>query len=356
MPNSMRIFAGLIVVLVLAGCGSSGPTSQSSSSATSSSSSAASSASSSQSSSSSASVSIAKPHGLFPSAGSTNTDVVNHPQARGVLIRVPWNELEPAASTYDFSRIDNQLALLKSAGKGWSLAVVAGPSSPAWLYASPYSVVPLNITFRSQPTQVPQFWSTALQGRLTVLAQALAARYGNDPDLQLVYLPQMSANGIEGHFNGNTDQSLTAQGFTEDHWVESVLQATVTFATAFSDKPIAVELHYILSSANAGIRIMETIENDLLLRDQAGVAIWWLSGKIDYQPDLLTAFASFQGSIYAQLIDKSDNPASFLNNDYSTAFAQAKALNIKYIEPWEVDFTSHSWDALFADFNTYAQP
>lgn len=50
-----------------------------------------------------------------------------------------------------------------------------------------------------------------------------------------------------------------------------------------------------LSSASAGQRIMQAIESDSALLNQVGVALWWISGKTSYQPDLLTAFSTFKG-------------------------------------------------------------
>jgi hypothetical protein len=222
------------------------------------------------------------------------------------------------------------------------------------LYASPYAVSSLNITFRGQATTVPKFWDNTLQQRLSLLLQALASNYGRNTSPKLVYLPQMSANGIEGHFNGNADGTLTAQGFTEDLWVGAVLQGARALVQAFSGKPIAVELHNILGSANAGKRIMQAIEQESALLYQVGVALWWISGKPDYQAELLDAVSSFKGNVYAQVIDKAANSTSFLNSDFASVFTQARAMKVKYIEPWEVDFTSHQWDSLSSDFNGFA--
>lgn len=307
---------------------------------------------------------IAPPRGLFASAGSTESAVVDHPQCRGFLIRVPWKKLETSPGTYTWSAIDNQLSLLRAAGKSWSLAVVAGPSSPDWLYANPYLVAPLNIRFRDAPVMVPKFWDPILQERLRLLAQALAGRYHQDAGLRLIYLPQMSANGIEGHFNGaagsagtyrnDSPPSLTSQGLSETLWVEAVLSATRSFATAFPAKPIAVELHNLLDSASAGKRIMQGITADPGLADQVGVAIWWLSGKTDYQTELLTAMDGFPGEVYAQLIGKASDSGRFLENDYWSALIQAQAMGIRYVEPWEVDFKSGLWNDKFRAFNVQA--
>lgn len=299
--------------------------------------------------------SIQQPLGTFSSAGAADSNVVTHPQVKGALVRVPWSVVEPTPGTYDFSFIDNELNVLNNANKGWSLGVVAGPSAPSWLYDGPFNVAALNIIFRGQSVRTPKFWDGTLQTRLAGLAQALGRKYNDDSRLKLVYLPQMSANGIEGHFNGNTDSALISQGMTEDLWVSAVLDGARSFARAFPQKPVAVELHYILGSASAGTKIMQAITVDAELNNHVGVALWWLSGKTTYQPELLTAFETFPGTVYAQVIDRASNTASFANGDYASAFTQAKLLHIKYVEPWDVDFTSHRWDGLFQDFNEYSQ-
>lgn len=299
---------------------------------------------------------VEAPRGIYSSSGALDAAVINHPQAQGVLIRVAWSDLEPSPGSFTMTPIRNQLRLVRQTGAQWSLAVLGGPKAPTWLYGSPYFVSPLQITFRNQPVTVPKFWDATLQTRLALLAEALADEFADDPQLRLVYLPQMSANGIEGHFNGNPDLLLMRQGFSEDLWVESVVSAAGAFAAAFPDKPIAVELHDILGSANAGTRILQAIDGDPVLQRQVGVALWWLSGRSDYQGALLNAIAAFGGAKYAQVIDQSANSAAFPNGGYASVYKQARSLGIRYVEPWAQDLKSGQWDALFADFNSWAQP
>jgi len=296
---------------------------------------------------------FAAPTGVFSSDSSLTSSVTRNAQISGVLVRASWSTVEPTAGNFDFSSIDNQLSLIQSTGKQWSLGIVAGPSSPSWLYGAPYNVPPLSIDFRGSTTQVPMFWDANLQSRVTLLAQAIASKYGSDSSLVLVYVPQMSANGIEGHFNGNTNTALTSQGFSEDLWVNAVNGAVKSFSDALPDKSIAIELHYILGSANAGKRIIKNITDNSSLSSHVGIATWWLSGKTTYQPDLLTAFQGFSGAKFGQLIDESSNASAFLNGDYKTAFTQAESLGIKYVEAWSSDVALGTWDTVFADFNAW---
>lgn len=297
---------------------------------------------------------VPKPRGTFASAGGTEAAVVGHAQVLGVLARAGWSEIEPTPGAYEFQRIDGQIQLAKAKGKGFSLAILGGPSAPAWLYEAPYRVESMDIVFRANPVKVPKFWDPTLQQRLAALAGAIAAKYGDDPSLKLVYLPQMSGNGVEGHFNGNPNDTLTRQGLNEDLWVDAVLQATRAMVAALPTKPIAVELHHILGSAGAGKRIMAGIESDATLLEHVGVACWWLSGKSDYQGDLLEAFKSFRGEVYGQAIDKASNASSFQSGDFSQIFVQAKALHMRYVEPWEVDFKSGLWETAITHYNAWA--
>lgn len=99
---------------------------------------------------------------------------------------------------------------------------------------------------------------------------------------------------------------------------------------------------------------MQSVQADPALAAQVGMALWWLSGKTSYQTELLSAMAALTGRLYAQLIARADNTDSFLNDDYTSAFSRARSLGIRYLEPWDVDFSSGRWDALLADFNAYA--
>lgn len=291
--------------------------------------------------------------GVFASAGATDSDVVGNSNVRGVLVRVFWRDLEPNPGQYNWSLIDNQISLTKSLGKKWSLAVLGGSFAPSWLYSPPFSIGSMSLTFQGGPVTVPKFWDNGLQTRLNSLAQALSARYLIDDSLALVYLPQMTLNGVEGHFNGIADATLTGYGMTESNWANAVLSAANAFAAAFPPKPIAVELHNILSSHNAPQQIMNGISSGINA-DQIGVAVWWLSGKTTYQTNLLTAIGNFNGEVYTQLIDNSADVASFQNNDYTTAFTQAQSLGSRYIEPWDVDVELGTWNSLFSSFNTFS--
>lgn len=301
---------------------------------------------------------VLKPRGTFASAPASAS--YNHPQLRGVLLRASWRSVEPTPGGFDFAALKQQVATLKAVGKPWSLAIGAGgPGSPAWLMDE-LGAASISYLFRGEPTRLPLFWDATVQQRLQQLAQQLAQEFGNDSSLQLVYIPQMSANGIEGHLQGVDMAQMVQAGYSDDVWVNAAKQTAKAFADAFAGKALAFEVHEINNSASVPSRIINDLWNDISLQQRVGAAMWWISGRSDYQAALLAVLADYPGDIYGQVIGRSDQSSRFGNNDYGSVFSQAKLLGLRYIEPWEYEFGSGSnsangaWDATFADFNNWA--
>ncbi len=294
---------------------------------------------------------IIKPKGLYSSSlGGGNS--LNNSEARGSLVRVKWSELEPQQGVFDFSKIDSQVDIIKAAGKEWSLGLIGGSSSPNWLIDEA-GADSFEILFRNDPVTIPKIWDAIVNEKLAILAEALANKYNDDLSLTLVYIPQMTSNGLEGHFNGVKSDVLLTAGFTPDLWVESVKETARIFANTFTNKAIAVELHEILQDVSIPERIMNDLWNDTSLEQRVGAAMWWLSGKTSFQSNLVNALTEFKGDIYAQVIGRSDQTDRFENDDYITVFEQAKTIGIRYVEPWEYEFVNDTFPIEMKDFNEY---
>ncbi len=164
----------------------------------------------------------------------------------------------------------------------------------------------------------------------------------------------MTANGVEGHLNGFNQSAFTSAGYTETKWVDASLQNAKKFATAFSKKALAFEVHDLFNSSNPAAAIITNLWNDNTLNKRVGAAMWWISGNNTYQPNLITILENFPGDIYCQVIDRSDNTASFPSGDYTKVFEQAKRIRARYIEPWDFEFGISNWNTTFQNFNQYA--
>lgn len=79
--------------------------------------------------------------------------------------------------------------------------------SPAWL-VSELHVETFSMQFRGNPVQMPKYWDPVVQKRLKAMLGAVGKRYHSGQRLKLIYVPQMTSNGTEGHFNGVPAQTL----------------------------------------------------------------------------------------------------------------------------------------------------
>ncbi|HBR92653.1 MAG TPA: hypothetical protein DEA90_00635 [Opitutae bacterium] len=306
-------------------------------------------------------IAVHKPTGIFSSSGASNSNIYQNPELRGVLIRTSWSKIEPRPGEFDFSHLDAQVAKAREQEVQWALAVAGGATaSPAWIIDT-LEADYLEISFRGKSGyRLPLYWDPVAQARLALLAHELAERYQDDEQLALVYVTQMTSNGIEGHLNGVDMSAMRQVGYTDDKWVNASIKAARSFAEAFENKAVAIELHELNHSAAVPTRIMNELWADPSLEERVGVGLWWLSGKTHYQAGLIDALAAFPGDIYAQVIGRSDQARRFEAGDYKRVFDQAKQLDIRYIEAWEYEFRSSgrsaqgAWNAAFEDFNHWA--
>jgi hypothetical protein len=164
----------------------------------------------------------------------------------------------------------------------------------------------------------------------------------------------MTVNGIEGHLNGVDMDLFALSGFTDEQWITSAKATAIKFGEAFPNKPIVFEVHEIDRDTIVPVTIINDLSNEQELCERIGLGMWWISGKTSYQANLIDYISNFQGDKYAQVIGRSDQVERFQDSLYSSVFAQAKALGIRYLEPWPYEFQYHTNDSLLQDFNAWA--
>jgi hypothetical protein len=298
----------------------------------------------------------AQPVGCSASTGpNVSTIVLQHPEARYQLLVTKWSDIEPQPDQFNFVPLKTKVQTIKSYGKKYAFAVgLGGPGTPAWVVDSlhvPY----LSYLFRgTTPYRLPLWWDSLLQVRLTKMINRAGSELGSDTSLVLVYITQMTANGNEGHLQFVNMDSLRLLGFTPQRWIDAATRTAKDFAAAFPGKPLAFEVHDFENSSVIPQTIINNLYSDSTLQKRVGAALWWLSGKTTYQANLLNFLKTFQGNKYAQLIAHSGQPDRFADSNIATAFAQAKELKVRYIEPWYEEYASRRIDTLLHDFNIWA--
>ena len=305
--------------------------------------------------------------GAYSASGAQTTGVLSKQYVNGSLIRAGWSTIEPAPGEYNYKVLEASISRVKAEGKKWSLAVLAGPATPEWIYAAPYNAPRINYLLRKEPQVMAPAWDPAVRERLRLLALDLALKFGTDPDLEIVYVTQMTSNGIEGQLPQDSQllpqasellpggTTWASYGWTADLWVATVTGTVKDFANAFTEKALAVELHDVLDDAEIPQRIGDDVCSDTQLSGRVGIAIWWLSGRTTYQPELLEYFRTSTCDKYGQVIAPSNDPSQFpAVEGYAAVFVQAKELRLRYLEFWEEEFSTFlEWQDEIADFNTW---
>ncbi|QEG38166.1 beta-galactosidase [Roseimaritima ulvae] len=322
---------------------------------------------------------VEKPTGTY--ASKITPRAVQNQHMQGGLVRVTWSEIEPQRGRFDFTPIERQLELLKP-GMNWTLAIhggwtstnVADQSAPRWRRAralapgwlvSELHVETFAMNFRGNPVQMPKYWDPVVQQRLKAMLTAVGKRYRSDPRLKLIYVPQMTSNGTEGHFNGVPSQTLLeAAGLNPrdadaeqqfgDLWLKAAAGATHSVLQAFPDKAVAFEVHELFRSVAIPQRLINEFQKPEY-ENRVGLGMWWISGKTEYQGNLLRLLKDYPGDLYGQIIGRSDQHYRFPNGDYLTVFQQAEALGMRYIEPWNYEFEHHTCDEALKNFNASAR-
>ncbi len=297
---------------------------------------------------------ISKPIGCYAGTNGTNANVLAHSEVRGVLLTEKWSDIETFPGVYDFTKLNQKINTVKTAGLKYSLAIAGGAfGCPDWLVDS-LNINYHNFQYQGQTWRLPLWWDTLCLQRLTNLISQLGNQYASDSMLSHVYVTQMSVNGIEGHLNGIDMNAFAIDGFTNQLWIDAAINTALSFANAFPEKPIVFEVHEINHDTIVPATIINNLYSNTGLCNRIGLAMWWISGKTSYQTDLLNFIENFEGDKYAQVIGRSDQTQRFEDSLYSTVFTQAKQLGIRYIEPWPYEFQYHTYDSLMQDFNAWA--
>ncbi|KLU04591.1 hypothetical protein RISK_003645 [Rhodopirellula islandica] len=326
---------------------------------------------------------VEKPIGTYASV--ITRGAVQNKNMKGGLVRVTWSEIEPRPGQFNFTRIEEQIRLLQP-NMNWTLAIHGGwtstesrertPSraniargrrrplslSPSWL-VSDLHVETFSMSFRGNPVEMPKYWDPIVQERLKKMLQAVGNQYRTER-LKLIYVPQMTSNGTEGHFNGVPSETLLrAAGINPrdrdaekkfgDLWLQAATEATQSVLSAFPGKAVAFEVHELFRSTEIPERLISEFQEPEY-EDRVGIGMWWISGKTTYQGNLISLLKNYQGDLYGQVIGRSDQPNRFENNDYTTVFQQAEELGMRYIEPWNYEFENRTFDKALQEFNASA--
>lgn len=161
--------------------------------------------------------------------------------SQGVALRTQWSKIQPTEATFDWSFLDQGVALAAQYGKKVSILITAGVTTPDWVFTA--GAQKFLVTTQAGPVlAMPLPWDPVFQAKWGNVIRAFAARYEGNP--QLVYVV-MGGPGrrAESYFCFSPDDLVTFDsvgGLTS--WKSGAEWIIDEYARNFTKTPFLLDL------------------------------------------------------------------------------------------------------------------
>lgn len=187
--------------------------------------------------------------------------VLENPNVDGIALRYAWDDLEPAEGTFDWTRVDRDVARAQLYHKKVSLSVTAGVRTPHWVYAA--GAAPF--TFAWDKTwgfslcsrqSIPVPWNTIYLSKWKAFVRGLGHRYAASPAVICIKLTGVNGPTQETqlpHSGGaqvphgrvicpgaDSISDWVAAGYTRSKVDRAWLGIADTFAQSFPNQRLAL--------------------------------------------------------------------------------------------------------------------
>jgi hypothetical protein len=177
-------------------------------------------------------------HYVFVGHGEIGPDHILE-QFRGVEKCYTWSSMEPRLGQYDFSRIRNDLALLKKHGKQLVIQVQYKAFGKGQRYVPAYVAGPEyggGVYRASSGSFDPVLWNAKVGQRMDALFAALGREFDSEPGVEAVVLPETSPSASLEKF-----PQPGVEPYTTAVYVEALKQRMTALRLAF---PHTVVIQY----------------------------------------------------------------------------------------------------------------
>ena len=179
---------------------------------------------------------------LLASKTKIEQDILINPDIEGVKVKFSWHDLEPRRGAYDFSEIEDDIALLKRYDKQLWIQIeyitwnsTAHPETPAYMWNdSSYGGDPRYYGNYERTVQdggwYPLFWNARVRERLAALVSALGERFNDEPTVEGLSIPETAA--------------AQTSGFDCNEYLKTLKEMVTTANRAFSNKHVIHNLNF----------------------------------------------------------------------------------------------------------------
>lgn len=266
---------------------------------------------------------------------------LNDPNIYGLSWRFGWAKIEPADGQYNWSLVDQAIAITSKAGKKVMLRIVAGINSPDWVYQAGTKPFDFRNTDLRHPAthrpdmRMPVPWDEVYLAQWETFIQTFGKQYNGNPN---IYSIQMTGGGYIGEMNLPKAFAKWEQvGFSDDKLIAAWKRIIDTYQRAFPDTPTNLDINEPLGNRS---NVLGPVVSYVLAKYPRKVYLQQNGLKADLPRDnqirRILREAASQTLIGYQMV----GGKGFLENqigDRMTAFRNALEDRVSYLEIYASD-------------------
>lgn len=177
--------------------------------------------------------------------------LVQQPSVDGILFYTSLQKVCPFEGQFDWTAIDDVVAVCRASGKPLKLSINGGRWVPDWIYAKgarkfQWTLSTQWVDAGQSQASAPEPWDPVYLDAMKTTAQAAGKRYDNDPTLVEVQItgPSLS-NGLEMDLPVTPDEALKI-GFTPEKFITAWKSMINVYAAAFPSKKLSLAMHNVI--------------------------------------------------------------------------------------------------------------
>lgn len=304
--------------------------------------------------------------GIYCSCGpttSTNSsisdDIASLDYVDGILVRISWADLQPSTNSYDWMLLDAQIALAAEYDRHIVLAIMNGPFAPTWLASE--GATTFDYPFRGNTETLPLPWDDTYLKYYSAFIQALGQRYANNDRIKLIHVTNATTNGLEMQyvFDSTTINQFTSAGYTEEKLIASWQTILDTYAEAFPNTLLDLDVHPVFNS-NTAAQTLTTYGHEMYGKKFGVFSAWWsVHNATNVYPamfDLLVT-ASEKSFATVQMVGSTTEGINPLTQqELYDAIQLAADSNIHYVEVWNGDLTDLGMRTQLQSYDQQLEP
>lgn len=225
--------------------------------------------------------------GTYPPQEALNKDLIT-----GLSVRVRWEDIEKAPGEYDWNYLDNIMRIAKTHHKYVTLRILGGFWAPDWIYQKGVPSFKIRIKGKGigvkpfirkygETVRLPVVWDETYLTLWTSFIKTVGKRYGSNPNIILVHLSGPTFFSAEPILARDKQElnTLERSGFNERVFITAWEKTIKAFAQSFPQKPLALNIHYIIRDSPSKIYLTLVKMGISLLNHRLVVQGNWLTPK-----------------------------------------------------------------------------